>query len=186
VNPLDVLTAPPALLKRALDDLHEIAELVRRYTAMEDDLLARVQRLEDDLGAVRAAVGPLSGQLASLETEIVGTRRAAEALPAKLDDLEDELSGVQTAVDPLRGQLTALAAELAPIQNLEPIRRGIEPLAQSMVSVRESVDELEPMIEDLDKKIQLIEPRLAEMQDSVEPIGDLAERIPGNRRRRQT
>jgi hypothetical protein len=33
VNPFDVLTIPPALLKRAVDDLHEIAELVRRFVA---------------------------------------------------------------------------------------------------------------------------------------------------------
>ena len=81
-------------------------------------------------------------------------------------------------------QLDGLAEEMAPIGHLDAIRGGIEPLEKSMIAVRESVDELEPMVEDLDKKIQLIEPRLAEMQDSVEPIGDLAERVPGNRRRR--
>jgi hypothetical protein len=53
-----------------------------------------------------------------------------------------------------------------------------------MIAVRDSVDELEPMISDLDEKIRLIDPKLDEMRESIEPIGDLAEKIPGNRRRR--
>lgn len=128
MNPFDALLVPPALVKRALDDLHDIAQLARRAAGMEDELRARIAGLE---------------------------RR-----------------------------LDTLIAELEPMHHLTAIRAGIEPLEQSMLAVRDSVDELEPMIEDLDKRIQLIEPRLAEMQESVEPIGDLAERIPGGRRRR--
>lgn len=128
MNPFDALLVPPALVKRALDDLHDIAQLARRAAGMEDELRARIAGLE---------------------------RR-----------------------------LDTLIAELEPMHHLTAIRAGIEPLEKSMIAVRESVDELEPMIEDLDKRIQLIEPRLAEMQESVEPIGDLAERIPGGRRRR--
>lgn len=128
MNPFDALLVPPALVKRALDDLHDIAQLARRAAGMEDELRARIAGLE---------------------------RR-----------------------------LDTLIAELEPMHHLTAIRAGVEPLEQSMLAVRDSVDELEPMIEDLDKRIQLIEPRLAEMQESVEPIGDLAERIPGGRRRR--
>jgi len=128
MNPFDALLIPPALLKRALDDLHDIAQLARRAAGMEDELRARIAGLE--------------------------------------------------------GRLDTLIGELEPMHHLTAIRAGIEPLEQSMLAVRDSVDELEPMIEDLDKRIQLIEPRLAEMQESVEPIGDLAERIPGGRRRR--
>jgi chromosome segregation ATPase len=156
MNPFDALLVPPALVKRAFDDLHEIAQIARRVAGLEDEFRLRIADVERDakllnvqLAATVAAVEPLSGQLGVLER-----------------------------------QLDGLAAEMAPIQNLDAIRAGIEPLEKSMIAVRESVDELEPMIEDLDKRIQLIEPRLAEMQESVEPIGDLAERVPGNRRRR--
>jgi phage shock protein A len=146
---LDALLAPPALVKRAFDDLHDIAQLVRRYAGLEQDLLGRVDALTADLAAVRAAVEPLAGQIGHMEQ-----------------------------------QLTGLAKEVEPIRNLAPIRKGIEPLEQSMVAVRESVDELEPMIGDLDRRIQRIDPKLDEMQDSIEPIGDLAEKVPGNRKRR--
>ena len=156
MNPLDALLVPPALVKRAFEDLHEIAQIARHVAGLEDEIRRRFAGVEGDahllneqLAATVAAVQPLSGQLATLER--------------RLDDL---------------------AAEMAPIRQLDAIRAGIEPLEKSMIAVRDSVDELEPMIEDLDKRIQLIEPRLAEMQESVEPIGDLAERVPGNRRRR--
>ena len=143
MNPFDALLVPPALIKRALDDLHDIAELARGYTEIEDDIRAMV---------------------AGIEREIAGTRAGVEALLAEIG---------------------LLRSEMAPMSQLEPIRRGIEPLEQSMIAVRDSVDELEPMITDLDEKIRRIDPKLDEMQESIEPVGDLAEKIPGNRRRRR-
>jgi predicted nucleic acid-binding Zn-ribbon protein len=192
MNPFDALLVPPAMLKRALEDLHDIAQITRRVAEMEDELRARVDAAEEDLqllnlqlGATVAAVEPLSGQIAHMELQLDGLMR--EMLPIQ------QLPAVREAVEPLsgqiahmEGQLDDLAEEMSPIQHLDAIRNGIEPLEKSMVSVRESVDELEPMVSDLDHKIKTIEPRLAEMQDSVEPIGDLAEKIPGNRRRRQS
>jgi predicted nucleic acid-binding Zn-ribbon protein len=192
MNPFDALLVPPAMLKRALEDLHDIAQIARRVADMEDELRARVDAAEEDLqllnlqlGATVAAVEPLSGQIAHMELQLDGLMR--EMLPIQ------QLPAVRGAVEPLSGQiahmesqLDDLAEEMSPIQHLDAIRNGIEPLEKSMVSVRESVDELEPMVSDLDNKIKTIEPRLAEMQDSVEPIGDLAEKIPGNRRRRQS
>jgi chromosome segregation ATPase len=139
MNPLDALLVPPALVKRALDDLHDVASLARRYGEL----------VHGEIDRTRQAVEPLSGQLGHIERQ--------------LDELIEEMS---------------------PIRNLEPIRRGIEPLEHSMVSVRQSVDELEPMVAGLERKMQAIDPRLDEMQDSIEPIGDLAEKIPGNRRKR--
>ena len=190
MNPFDALLAPPALVKRAFDDLHDIAQFVRRVARLEDEVRARVDAVERDvrvlnaqLGATVVAVEPLSGQIAHMQRQLDGLMR--EMLPIQL------LPDVREAVTPLSGQighmerqLDGLAEEMAPIGHLDAIRGGIEPLEKSMVAVRESVDELEPMVQALDKKIQLIEPRLAEMQDSVEPIGELAEKVPGNRRRR--
>jgi predicted nucleic acid-binding Zn-ribbon protein len=149
MNPLDALLVPPALVKRALEDLHDIAQVARGADPRLDALTLQLAELNEQLAGTRAAVEPLAGQIAHMEQQLAGLQK-----------------------------------EMLPIQHMGAIRRGIEPLEQSMVAVRDSVDELEPMITDLDRKIRTIEPRLAEMQDSVEPIGDLAEKIPGNRRRR--
>jgi chromosome segregation ATPase len=142
MNPLDALLVPPALLKRALDDVHDIAQVARRFAASEAGL-------QTELRAVRAAVEPLEGQLERMQE-----------------------------------QLAELAEEVAPIQEISAIRRGIEPLEHSLVAVRESVDELEPMVANLDRRLHAIDPKLDEMQESIEPVGDLAERVPGARKRR--
>jgi len=177
MNPLDALLVPSALLKRALDDLHDIATLARRYALLEEDIRDRVGRAEDELVRTRTAVEGLHGEIGGvragvelLDELLAGTRAAVAPLSAQIGHMEEQLDGV--------------ARELVPIGHLEPIRRGIEPLERSMLAVRESVDELEPMITDLDQKIREIDPKLDELQDSIEPIGDLAEKIPGNRRRR--
>jgi predicted nucleic acid-binding Zn-ribbon protein len=189
MNPFDALLVPPALVKRAFDDLHDIAQFVRRVADLEDEVRTRVDAVEQDvgllnaqLGATVAAVAPLSAQITHMELQLDALMR--EMAPIQL------LPDVRAAVAPLSGQighmesqLDGLAEEMAPIGHLDAIRSGIEPLEKSMVAVRESVDELEPMVENLDSKIRQIEPRLAEMQESVEPIGDLAEKVPGNRRR---
>ena len=49
MNPFDALLVPPALVKRALDDLHDIAEIARRYAGMEEAVSARVARAEEEL-----------------------------------------------------------------------------------------------------------------------------------------
>jgi chromosome segregation ATPase len=149
MNPLDALLLPPALIKRAADDLHDIAAVVRRLATLEQEVTARADRLERELRATRAAVEALPGHLAQLE-----------------------------------GQLALVQRELGPMRHLEPIRSGIEPLERSMIAVRDSVDELEPMISDLDGRIRSIAPKLDDMHESIEPIGDLAERVPGARKRR--
>jgi chromosome segregation ATPase len=149
MNPFEALLVPPALVKRALDDLHDIAVLARRYMGLERAILARIELVEEELVRTRTGVESLNG-------EIGAVRKGVEAL----------------------------RREMQPIGHLEPIRRGIEPLEQSMLAVRDSVDELEPMIVDLDRKINEIDPKLNEMAHSIEPIGDLAEKIPGNRKRR--
>jgi predicted nuclease with TOPRIM domain len=122
MNPFDALLVPPALIKRALDDLHDIAELARSYTGLEAELRDRVEHIEDQFDVL--------------------------------------------------------------LEEVRAMRRGVDPLERSMIAVRDSVDELEPMISDLDAKIRRIDPKLDDMQESIEPIGDLAEKIPGNRRRR--
>ena len=114
----------------------------------------QTKRRRTTAGRMAHDIAQVVRRRASLEDEIV----------ARVDALDRRLAGIE--------------------EQITGTRKAVEPLERSMVAVRDSVDELEPMIADLDTKIRTIEPRLAEMQDSVEPIGDLAERIPGGRRRR--
>ena len=63
---LDALTVPPRLIVRALDDLHTLAQGVRRLTDRDGDLDALLEavkvlpRTEDELSANIAASGTTS------------------------------------------------------------------------------------------------------------------------------
>jgi chromosome segregation ATPase len=182
MNPFEALLVPPALVKRALDDLHDVAVLARRYMGLERAILARIELVEEELVRTRSGVESLNG-------EIGAVRKGVEALRREMQPI-GHLEPIRRGIDPLNGEISAvrdgveaLRREMQPIRHLESIRRGIEPLERSMVAVRASVDELEPMVADLDRKLRAIDPKLEEMQDSIEPIGDLAGKLPGNRRR---
>ena len=104
MNPFDALLVPPALVKRAFDDVHDIAQFVRRVAGLEDELRDRIDAVERDvrllnaqLGATVAAVEPLSGQIAHMELQLDGLMR--EMLPIQL------LPAVRDAVAPLSGQI---------------------------------------------------------------------------------
>ena len=118
------LLLPPLLLKRALDDLHDLAGLARG----------------------------------------LGT------LPDRIDGLHKEIRG--------------LRADLKPMEHLGAVRESVAPLERAITSVREAVDELEPMISEMDESIRALHPRLESIQASVEPIGTLADRLPGSGRNR--
>ena len=179
MNPFDALLVPPALVKRALDDLHDIAVLARRFTELEEVLVARVEGLEDELVLTRTGVQATQGEIAAVRQGVEALNGEIKGVREGVESLNDEITAVREGVDRLHERME-------PISHLEPIRRGIEPLERSMVAVRESVDELEPMVADLDRRMRRSIPKLDEMQESVEPIGDLAEKIPGNRRRRDS
>ena len=83
----DALSVPPRLALRALDDLHTLAEGVRRLTEregdlndllesvrvlprVEDELSAEIARLRNDVQALMSIIGPLNATIDGLHTEI--------------------------------------------------------------------------------------------------------------------
>ena len=112
MNPLDALLVPPALVKRALEDLHDIAQVIRRVDDLEPELRLRAEAAADE------------------------ARLRLDALSLQLAELNEQLAGTRAAVEPLAGQIAHM------------------------------------------------ERQLDELQEEMKPIGDLAEKVPGNRRRR--
>jgi hypothetical protein len=94
---LDALSVPPKLVLRALDDLHTLADGVRKLTeregdlddllesvrvlpTVEDELSAEIVRLRADVQALMTALGPLNATL--------------EGLHAEIRDLRDRIPGI--------------------------------------------------------------------------------------------
>ncbi len=95
---LDALSVPPRMIVRALDDLHTLAEGIRRLTAREGDLTALLEsvkvlpRTEDELSeniaALRDDIKALHAWLQPLHKELTDLDQTAEALEQSMDRLQ--------------------------------------------------------------------------------------------------
>ena len=110
---LDALSVPPKLVLRALDDLHTLAEGIRRLTdregdltdllesvrslpRVEDELSEQIRQLREEVGAMRAWLEPLHKELTDLDD-------TAEALERALAGVNEALGGLQTLLKKLPG-----------------------------------------------------------------------------------
>jgi chromosome segregation ATPase len=95
---LGALTVPPRLIVRALDDLHTLADSMRRLTNREGDLEELLEsvkvlpRTEDELSAniaaLREDLKALHAWLEPLHTELIDLDATAEALERSMSDLQ--------------------------------------------------------------------------------------------------
>ena len=192
---MNLLLFPPALIKRALDDLNAIADAARRVDGIERALLRRLEELAALVERLREDMGPLK-QLSGVRSQLQAVHTAVEPVVPRLDLLRDEmrpiqemsavrshLEAVRAAVEPLDEKLDQLREEVKPIQQLAEVRAGIEPLDEDMRQVRESIDEIEPLVKGIGSLIGGIDDKLARMSGDLAPVGDLAEKMPGVKRR---
>ena len=115
---LDALSLPPRLVLRALDDLHTLAEGLRRLTDREgdlDELLAAVKalpRVEDELSASVAAlqvdVQRLYEWLQPLHTELADVDDTAEKLQVALKQVDLTIGAFHAELKDLRGRIPGI------------------------------------------------------------------------------
>ena len=192
---LNPLLIPLTLIKRALDDLNALADAARRVGGIERALLSRLDGLATQLERLRDDMEPLK-QLPRVRSHIEAVRTAVEPVAPKLDSLRDELRPIQemsavrshleavrAAVEPLDEKLDKLREEIEPIRQLADVRAGIEPLDDDMRQVRESIDEIEPLVKEIGSLMGGLDEKLGRMSGDLAPVGELAEKMPGVRRR---
>jgi chromosome segregation ATPase len=95
---LGALTIPPRLIVRALDDLHTLADGIRRLTERDGDLEALLEsvkvlpRTEDELSAniaaLREDIKALHAWLQPLHRELTDLDETAEALERSMTSLQ--------------------------------------------------------------------------------------------------
>jgi chromosome segregation ATPase len=192
---MNPLLFPPALIKRALDDLSAIGDAARRFDGIERAFLGRFDELAAQLERLRADIQPLK-QLSAVHSQLEAVRMAVEPVTPRLDLLRDELRPIQemsavrlhleavrAAVEPLDDKLDQLREEVEPIQQLAAVRAGIEPLDDDMRRVRESIHEIVPLVKAIGSAIASVDEKLARMGGDLAPVGELAEKVPGVKRR---
>jgi chromosome segregation ATPase len=121
-----------------------------------------IKRALEDLGAIADA----ARRLPDLEQQVID----------RIDRIEVEML---TRADTIVAELAATRGELAPIHELQSIRKGIEPLDDDMRAVRESVDKLEPLTRQLNTRLGALDKRVELLREDLAPLGELAEKIPG-------
>jgi chromosome segregation ATPase len=192
---LNPLLFPPALIKRALDDLNAIGEAARRVDGIERALLGRLDGLAAQVERLRDEMDPLK-QLSGVRSHLEAVHTAVEPVAPRLDLMRDELrpikemsavrshlEAVRAAVEPLGEKLDQLRDEIEPIGQLADVRAGIEPLDDDMRQVRESIDEIEPLVKGIGSLMGGLDEKLARMSGDLAPVGELAEKMPGVKRR---
>ena len=121
---LNPLLLPPALIKRALDDLHAIGDAARRLGSVERALVERLDALAAQVELLRGEMEPI---------------RQLPALRAGIAPLDDDLRQVREAIDriepllaqigPLLGavdeKLGGLSGDLAPVGELAEKLPGV-------------------------------------------------------------
>ena len=98
---LEVLAVPPRLIMRALDDLHTLAEGVRKLADREGDL----SELVDAVKILPQVEDRLSDRIEQLRADI-------QALQEWLQPLHKELTDLDDTAEKLEQGLTGLAAML--------------------------------------------------------------------------
>lgn len=121
---LNPLLLPPALIKRALDDLHSIGDAARRLTSIERAMLERLEAIAAQVELLRAELEPI---------------RQLTTIRAGVEPLDDDLRQVREAIDriepllaqigPLLGavdeKLGGLSGDLAPVGELAEKLPGV-------------------------------------------------------------
>jgi chromosome segregation ATPase len=128
VGPMHPLLFPPALIKRALDDLSAIADAARRLPALEEQVLERIDRIErhvlaradgltEELRALRAEIAPIR--------EITKVREGIDPLDDDMRAVRDSVDGLEPLIREVNAQLGQLRADLGPLGELADKIPGI-------------------------------------------------------------
>ena len=101
---LDALAVPPRMIIRALDDLHTLAEGVRRLTDREGDMTALLESVK----VLPRTEDELSANIAGLRDDIKALHSWLEPLHKELTDLDETAEALEQSMDRLQAMLRKL------------------------------------------------------------------------------
>ena len=101
---LGALTVPPRLIVRALDDLHTLAQGVRRLTDRDGDLHA----LLDAVNTLPRTEDELSANIAALRDDLKGLQAWLQPLHKELTDLDETAEALERSMSSLQAMLKKL------------------------------------------------------------------------------
>ena len=120
---MNLLTFPPTLIKRAIDDLAAIGDAARRLPLMESELLRYVDTLTNEIIAVRRGLDDLKEEMRPIQ-ELTQVREG-------IAPLDDDMRAVRDSVDNLEPLLERMSDRIGALdKRLEGIQADVAPLGE--------------------------------------------------------
>ena len=124
---MNPLLFPPTLIKRALDDLGAIADAARRLPTLEEEVIQRIDRVENE-GLAR--IDTLIAQLRALRVEMAPIQQLT-ALRKGIEPLDDDMRAVRDSIDDIEPLVERLSGQLAGMDaKLDDMRSDLAPLGE--------------------------------------------------------
>ena len=118
---MNPLLFPPALIKRALDDLGAIAEAAGRLRRLEQEVIDRIDRVEGEMltraDTIVAELGALRGEMAPIG-ELPSISKGIEPLDDDMRAVRESDDNLEPLMRELSDRLEAMRQDVAPLGDL--------------------------------------------------------------------
>jgi prefoldin subunit 5 len=163
-NPLTIPTA-------AVEALVSLGELASRLPAALLEVDQRVQRLMEDISAMRAAVEPLDGRMEQLEAEMRAMHRSLSAGMDATNSGMKETANLQQVTNEGIGEL---------VNGVQPLGGGIIKVERNTSSLPDQIGGLQQLMSTMLEQFSSLHEVLEPVSSAAEPVARLREKLPGN------
>jgi hypothetical protein len=113
---------------------------------------------------------------------IAGLQGAMEQLAEEMGGLKGELGRVVEATDVLPTMDARMAKFEASMPVLVEVQQHLSRLPETIETLGAGIDRMATLMDRLLASIETLDGNVGSLRDSLEPIGRIADRVPGNRR----
>lgn len=151
-------------------------------------LLRALPRVAERLDAIEVSTRELPKMRAGIEavggdtSRIGGVHDALEKLAREMGGLKDELGRVVEATNVLPTMDGRMAEIEASMPVLVEVQQHLSKLPETIETLGEGIDRLASLMDRLLASIETLDGNVGSLRSSLEPIGRIADRVPGNRR----
>ncbi len=156
------------------------SDLIRllRSLPLVADRLDAIAASTSEVPRMRAGIDALGGDT----RRIAGVQEALERLAREMGGLKEELGRVVEATDVLPTMDGRMAAIEASMPVLVEVQQHLSKLPETIETLGEGIDRLAGLMDRLLASIETLDGNVGSLRSSLEPIGRIADRVPGNRR----
>lgn len=155
----------------------DVIKVVRALPLIAERL-EEIAESTSEVPAMRAGIDALGADTRRLP----GVEAALERLAVAMADMSTELSRVVDATD----VLPTMDARMAKIEGSMPVlvevQQHLSRLPETIETLGDGIDRMAALMDHLLSSIDALDANVGSLRTSLEPIGRIADRVPGNRR----